>query len=306
MQKIKFDVFKTWFDKDLTGAEIDFLIALSFYQNDRGRVSGVYYLDMMREAQISTQTFYDCKKSLEEKGVISVQGDRQHYDITITGNDFCTYTKEDYDKGEVKYLLTNSELFHSSAFKVLKPKQKLLVMDLYNILRASAPRGAKAFKIGRKNFVERYANTWKNGYEHKGLLNVTVRTLQKYMKWLKLFFTVVLRDGMYYILLIPKFGKKTDDEPTVEMEHLLEASCRKNKIQPAESKDEKIEKNKIVLKLVYARKMLQTSSVDLDEVIRRMIEQINAHIPNKRKWKRRLKDSLFRKILDEMLKESIA
>ena len=47
MQKIKLDVFKSWFGKNLTGKEIDFLITLSFYQNERGLVQGVHYKEMM-------------------------------------------------------------------------------------------------------------------------------------------------------------------------------------------------------------------------------------------------------------------
>ena len=31
MQRIKLNVFKSWFDKNLTGKEIDFLLVLSFY-----------------------------------------------------------------------------------------------------------------------------------------------------------------------------------------------------------------------------------------------------------------------------------
>lgn len=67
MQRIKLNVFKSWFDKNLTGKEIDFLLVLSFYQDKRGVTRGVYYKDMMREGKMSAQTFYDCKKSLTEK-----------------------------------------------------------------------------------------------------------------------------------------------------------------------------------------------------------------------------------------------
>lgn len=70
MQRIKLNVFKSWFDKNLTGKEIDFLLVLSFYQDKRGVTRGVYYKDMMREGKMSAQTFYDCKKSLTEKGYL--------------------------------------------------------------------------------------------------------------------------------------------------------------------------------------------------------------------------------------------
>ena len=67
MQRIKLNVFKSWFDKNLTGKEIDFLLVLSFYQDKRGVTRGVYYKDMMREGKMSAQTFYDCKKCRRNK-----------------------------------------------------------------------------------------------------------------------------------------------------------------------------------------------------------------------------------------------
>lgn len=36
MQRIKLEVFKEFFKKDLTGNEIDFLIALTYVQDNRG------------------------------------------------------------------------------------------------------------------------------------------------------------------------------------------------------------------------------------------------------------------------------
>ena len=66
-RRIKLDVFKSWFDKNLTGKEIDFLLVLSFYQDKRGITRGVYYKDMMREGKMSAQTFYDCKDLLQKR-----------------------------------------------------------------------------------------------------------------------------------------------------------------------------------------------------------------------------------------------
>ena len=82
VQRIKLEVFKKFFEKNLTGNEIDFLIALTYVQDNRGIARGVFYRDMMAVTGMSTQAFYDCKRSLEEKGVISVQRREQDYDIT--------------------------------------------------------------------------------------------------------------------------------------------------------------------------------------------------------------------------------
>lgn len=123
MQRIKLDVFKSWFDKNLTGKEIDFLLVLSFYQDKRGITRGVYYKDMMREGKMSAQTFYDCKRSLTEKGVISSIEGQDDYDITLIGNDFTIYGKEDYEEGKVKYLSTTYHLFRDPYFRTLKPNK---------------------------------------------------------------------------------------------------------------------------------------------------------------------------------------
>ena len=73
MQRIKLDVFQTLFTKNLTGNEIDFILALSHMQDERGCVCGLHYKEMMAETGMSAQAFYDCKKSLQEKRVIEVR-----------------------------------------------------------------------------------------------------------------------------------------------------------------------------------------------------------------------------------------
>lgn len=72
MQRIKLDVFHSLFEKELTGNEIDFIIALTHLQNGRGEAFGVHYKEMCEKMDISVQAFYDCKKSLAQKGIIQV------------------------------------------------------------------------------------------------------------------------------------------------------------------------------------------------------------------------------------------
>lgn len=298
MQKIKLDVFKSWFGKNLTKKEIDFLIVLSFYQNERGIVYGVHYDAMMKEGKMSTQTFYNCKRSLVEKGVISSKGIWGDYDITINGNDFTGYTQEDYDNGQVKYLRMNAYLFRDVNFKRLKPKQKLLVMDIFHIQNAGAPRMVQAYRIRRENFIKKYANV-KNpdGTISKGLLDITERTLQKYMKMLQLYFSIGLKDGMYFFTIRKEFQKKAAEENTVAMEHLLDTVCRRNKIKEPDQKEWK----DTLYILLNHRKEIINSSIDVGDIIRKMITVINAAVINPRKWKRRLKASLFAKLLYETI-----
>lgn len=285
----------------MTGNEIDFLIALSFYQDERGTVQGVYYRDMMDDTGMSTQAFYDCKKALTQKGVITSKGVHRDYDITIVGNDFTAYTQEDYHAGEVKYIRMSAKLFQDINFKKLKPKQKLLVMDLYHIQNAGAPRNVQAYRIRRENFYAKYANSINaDGTVCKGLLDITVRTLQKYLKMLQLYFYIGLKDGMYFFTLRKHFGKnamnkKTENE--VAMEHLLRVSCRRQRIKDIEQK----EWRDTLYILLNHRKDIIHSSVNVSGLIREMIKILNVNIPNIRKWKRRLKASLFAKLLKEAI-----
>lgn len=285
MQRIKLEVFKEFFKKNLTGNEIDFLIALTYVQDNRGIARGVFYRDMMAVTGMSTQAFYDCKRSLEEKGVISVQRREQDYDITLIGNDFSGYTEEDYRLGNVKYIRTNMKLFRDTNWKKLKPAQKLLVMDLVNINTASSMR---TYRIARKKFVEKYTE----------LLQVTGRTLQKYMNFLKLYFYVGLKDGMYYITLRKQFCRsvaKTESDQVNR--HLLDTACRRNRIKEPDER----EAADILAVISRYRKEIQDNFCDVVDVFRKMLEVLNANIPNRLKWKRRLKASLYHKLLKEEL-----
>lgn len=298
MQKIKLSVFKTWFDKNLTGNEIDFLIALSHLQNTHGVIQGVHYKEICEKANMSVQAFYDCKKSLQEKEVITVTRVKGDYDITIIGNDFAEYTDADYKAGKVKYINTNQQIFSDKNWSKLKPAQKLLSMDLLNINTAS---NFRTYRINRRKFINKYANGINpDGTERKGLLNVTERTLQKYLKMLQLFFYVGIKDGMYLITLRSTFSKKVvQSESDVTYKHMIKAACRRNNIKesdPAEEKD-------ILKVLDMYRKYINNAFIQLDitKLFERMLEVINVAVMNPRKWKRRLKASLFHKLLKEEL-----
>ena len=56
MQRIKLDVFHSLFEKELTGNEIDFIIALTHLQNGRGEAFGVHYKEMCEKMDIFLQS----------------------------------------------------------------------------------------------------------------------------------------------------------------------------------------------------------------------------------------------------------
>lgn len=112
---------------------------------------------------------------------------------------------------------------------------------------------------------------------------------------LKLYFSICLKDGKYFFTLRQVFRRQVVQENTVAMEHLLHATCRRHKITAPDKK----EQQDVLNILLNKRKEILHNSVNIDNVMRRMIETINAKILNPRKWKRRLKASLFMKILKE-------
>lgn len=295
MQRIKFDVFKTFFEKDLTSREIDFIISLSHYQDNTGLVHGMSYKKMMDETGMCAQSFYDSMHSLERKGVIRCLNGQNDYDIEILGNDFTVYSKQDYNAGEVKYIHTGCALFHQKSFRRLKPKQKLLVMDIFNIIMASAANKKHGYMIGTDKFIDKYANTRKNGW--KGKLDISKRTLQKYLKMLRLYFTIFIRKGIYHFVInenmTRKSGKETEKEACAK--HLVETACRRNKIKLVDEK----EKKDIVTYLTYKEKELLDQPGIVDEIVEKMLEIINQKIGDVRKWERRIKSSLFKKLFKE-------
>lgn len=300
MRRIKLSLFKSLFEKNLTGNEIDFILAISHYQNNAGVVCGMHYREMMAKTGMSAQAFYDCKKSLQEKGIIEASKGYRDYDIIMLDNDFSVYSEEDYENGKVPaYVSTDKRMFFDFNWKKLKPRQKLLAIDLFNINMA----GQRAFRIGRKMFFEKYADgKWPDGSKRKGLLGITERTLQKYLKLLQLYFYIGLKDGIYYITLRRTFSKKeakSSQEGTLG--YLFKTSCRRNRIGSIDI-DEK-EKRDILNTFYIRRKSLMNGQAfsRVPGLFRRMLEILNEDIPNEQKWKRRLKASLFHKLLKKEL-----
>lgn len=211
--------------------------------------------------------------------------------ITIT---FQEYDASVYEWNGNLYVKTNSKLFADGNWKRLKPAQKLLAMDLYHISRASKGR---TYRIGRQNFLEKYADR-KNpdGSIRRGKLGISERTLQKYLKMLKLYFYIGIKEGMYYITLRSVFAEEAvASENNQTYDRLVQVACRRNRIGACDKK----EARQIRDVLVYYRKLLLEKNVYILDIFTRMIETINVQRIRPAKWKRYLKKSLFHKILRE-------
>ena len=101
---------------------------------------------------------------------------------------------------------TNSKLFADGNWKRFKPAQKLLAMD--SVPHQPCKQG-KNLQIDGRTF-------WKSMHNRKnpddpsgeGNFEMSKRTLQKYLKMLKLYFYIRIKEGMYYITLRSVFQRR--------------------------------------------------------------------------------------------------
>lgn len=216
MQKLKNEVLDRMLEKHLTKAEVDVLLELSHYQDDKGKVYGVYYRNVCEAVGISYETFYCTIENLVDKGLIRVEqtckGDR---DVTILHNDFSY-------PGALQegFVSTGHYLFDNPKFKKLKAGEKLLAMQFFRITGA----GKHFYNISVEFFIKKYTE----------LLQVKLRTLRVYLSHLRDFFSINIKNRNYYICIKKNECKYEELEaPTTDIkrlsEHLIKTACRRHK-----------------------------------------------------------------------------
>lgn len=262
-------------ETSLTKAEIDFLIEISHYQDDAGKIYGVYYKDICKAIGISAETFYVTMHSLVEKGFLDLN--KSHYtdwDIVIRGNDF-TYP------GALKegYINTGHDLFYSDSFRALKGNEKLLAMQLLKISGVN-----KRYRIGMDVFLEKYAN----------LFRVTRRTIQAYIHSLKRFFKICIKNRLYVI--IPEqecFKYNAPGDSKNLSDHLVSVACRRNR---ATYTDESL-KDTIGLVKQYLQIYKHRLADIFLKAVGLSIERVNDDIPDKYRWDRQLNPAFIHRLM---------
>lgn len=206
----------------ITSKEFDFLIYISRFQDESGRVGGVYYKEVCKEMNMSYQGFYDTKKSLVEKGLIfsSKNSDIDH-DITIVGNSY--YGIDNYE--EIPYVNTNHNIFKEKEFLKLKAGAKLLAMEVMNLSRM----GGGKMVIGTKKFYKKYCK----------LFRVTKRMMRKYLMQLKPFFSIGIKEGKYYITPKKQIYREPTEKTEIERyrEHEVKVICRRKGMDVSDEKE---------------------------------------------------------------------
>lgn len=216
--KLKHKVILKCIEKKLTKAELDFLLELVKYQTEDGIVRGVYYKDIMEKIDISYQTFYDIKKSLERKGMIySRKINYTDHEIVIVDNKFVD---QDGNSKMEAYLNLNLSVFDTEEFKKLKAGEKLLMLEFLRLQTSGKCKFST--KIGVSVFFEKY----------RALFGVQKRVLKSYLITLKQFFSIGIKDNMYYITVLQATKtKRNQTESFAKHMFGFKMLCREFKIK---------------------------------------------------------------------------
>lgn len=203
---------------NLTNKEVDFLLYVAHYQDDYGRIRGIYYRDVCQACDMCKQTFYDVLRSLQQKGVIAYERADRDYNITILDNDFSY--KGSYEEG---YINVSRSVFDTDKFNRLRAKEKILVLHLMKVTHENA----KSFQIRAENFYRKYTE----------LLGVTKKVLRGYLHSMRSFFSVGKKDGKYFITFLASVFKarRNVSETDQLLGHEVKTHCRRSKIKEIDS-----------------------------------------------------------------------
>lgn len=287
MQKLSVEVLEKCIQQNLTSAEINMLLYIARFQNDDGVVHGVYYKDVCDAIGLSYQGFYDCKKSLQNKGIIeSEKANYYDWNIKIVNNSFIG--KDNYGRG---YVSVSSKMVKSKIFQKLRANAKIMALYLLREWQISFSKTRKkSYQILKDTFLKKFSG-----------LGVSARMLRSYLTELTPFLSVYLENGRkYYITFkndeIRNISTLSENDELREHEYIV--SCRRNRIHNYTNK----QKEDIfdVLKQ-YHVKLIKDLEFDLSKIIAKSLEIINQGILTKKNWKRQVNPSLVHKLIRQEL-----
>lgn len=176
-------------EKGLTAKEFDFLMFLLRYQDDTGKIVGVYHSMVCNEKGMCKQSFYSCLTELKNKNIINYQRVNGDYDVFLLGNEVVK--KDSKGKG-VQYINLDAAFFKTDSFNGLSCNAKLIAIDLYRQLIAG--KGRK--KYARSTFIDTYIK--KLGVHKKTVLRYLTELHSVFQFKLKLRnYTISFRDMEY-------------------------------------------------------------------------------------------------------------
>lgn len=206
--KIKYSIIQKL--NTLTAKEMDLFFYLVRRQNQEdGTVEGVYYRDVMRQAGMCRQSFYNALRGLEKKQAVTVTKiSDMDYNVCIPGNAFPA--REEYRKG---YVNLNRQAFRSKKFQALKAHEKFMLLEF---LKGTHENG-HSLNMKTENLYEKFMK----------LLKVSKRVIRGYLHRLKQFFSIGVKDGKYYITYLHSVfhDRSGKAEENWYFEHLVKKEC---------------------------------------------------------------------------------
>lgn len=181
--KIKYSVLDNDKFAKLTKRAVDLLLYLVKNQDDAGVVYGVHYSDVVKDTGMVKQSFYNALKELTEYNFIDYRQDKVNncYKVVVLNNSFANKA-EDYKEG---YINLQRAIFHKKSFRELKAHEQYLVLIM--LKSTHAKRGS--FQIKPETFYNKYTK----------LFGVSRRVVRSYLHSIKKFFSIGLKNGLYYI-----------------------------------------------------------------------------------------------------------
>lgn len=167
----------------------------------------------MKATGMCKQSFYNALKGLEEKRIITVTKESDvDYDVCILGN-----AVPDDETRKQGYVKLNRKAFRSKAFGALKAHEKYLLLEF---LKGTHENG-HSIRIGVDRFYQKY----------EGILGVSKRVIRGYLHHLRSFFSIGIKNGMYYITYLHSVfaeerGGKSEERQYFE--HMVRKECRRN------------------------------------------------------------------------------
>lgn len=221
--------------ENCTGKEIDFLLEVVQYQDNKGVVKGIKYTDIMQNINISSSTFFSIIENLQKKDIINVNYNSEHYsywEICIIDNSF--EGKEDYQKG---YLNINRTFLHSDAFRKLKRAEKVIVLNLFKI-------------FNNRHQIPITIHTLKKWTNNK------TQSIKKYIKNLCKFFDIKINNKLVVFIPNSIFVRKPDSEKTIKNNHYVNFITKVNKVKASNTQVKEVVKlfnqyPKISDKIIY-------------------------------------------------------
>ena len=288
MRKLKEKVIDKLIAAKATSAEVDFVVWLSHHQDVSGLVRGVYYRDICDSLHIlSPQTFYNVKNSLEAKGIIEVcKDDSWHgdWDIRILDNDF---SNEDFRPGKIQgsYLNMGLSVFYSREFFEMKANEKLMTMLYIKIAGVGSPN----YHIGTALFFQKYT----------ALFGVKERTLRDYLKGIKRFFAIGIKDRKYWISpLRKKVSRESGTTDRAErVKQVAGSLCRRFRLDAAQAYQAIQE----LMEDYTYRVCIDLETVFMESIQDLLIRRNDNHT-ERRKWKKR---DINKKYLHKIFREHL-